>query len=103
MIRRYTIPCMGKVKNDKPLEGTKGSPLCAIPLDELPDYPEGLGHGYICLDYDLENGLAEIELDADEAVHDWLLALKPQLKNIAKAKGWKLDKTELEKIKKARE
>ncbi|GAJ03147.1 unnamed protein product, partial [marine sediment metagenome] len=68
-----------------------------------PDYPEGFGHAYRCLDYDLENGLVEIELDADEAVHSWLLALVPQLRDIAKTKGWKLDKTELEKTRKARE
>lgn len=98
---------MGGVKDDKPLKGIEGNSLCIIPLDELPGFDsledEGGGYSVRNLDYNIDEEWCEIELEASEAVHEWLLNLIPQLRDIAKTKGWKLDKTELEKTRKARE
>lgn len=102
MKRIYRIPIMGGVKDDIPLKGVEGNPLCCVPLDELRDFPKGEGYGYTCLSYDVDEEWVEIELEAEETVHNWLLALIPQLRDIARDKGWKLDKTELEKTRLAR-
>ncbi|MBA7622378.1 hypothetical protein ES703_29755 [subsurface metagenome] len=106
MKRVYRIPIMGGVVNDKPLKGVESNPLCAIPLDKLPECDalanEDRGFSYVVLLYNLDEEEVEVELDATDAFHDWLLNLIPQLKGIAKGKGWKLDKTELVKTKLAR-
>lgn len=106
MKRIYRIPIMGEVTNDKPLTGAKVNPLCPIPLEELPDYDsiadEDRGISCVSLDYNVDEGWCEVELDASEAVHNWLLNLMPQLRDIAKQKSWKLDKTELIKTREAR-
>lgn len=93
---------MGGIRDDNPLKGVEGNPLCAIPLNELPNFPEGESYSYTCPNYDVEEEWVEIELEAEEVVHNWLLALMPQLRDVAKTKGWKLDKTELEKTRLAR-
>ncbi len=103
--RIYKLPIQGKVLNDKPLTGDENNPLSVIPLEELPEYNEldCMGCAYTVLSYDIDNEECEIELRASDAVHEWLLNLMPQLRDIAKQKGWKLDKTELIKTRKARE
>lgn len=107
MKRVYRVPIMGGVKNDKPLTGVEGNPLCPIPLEELPGYDsladEDQGIGCVSLDYDVDEEWCEIEVEASETFHNWLLNLIPQLRDIAKQKGWKLDKTELAKTREARE
>lgn len=98
---------------DDPLAGAEGNPVGVIPIMELPNYPRRLDeetgrlsigepYSYTCLEYDLEKEQVEVEIEASEALHEWLLSLIPQLDGIKKAKGWKLDKTELMKAKTAR-
>ncbi len=102
--RIYKLPIQGKVLSDKPLSGDGDNPLCVIPLPELPGY-DGLGnreYSYTVLSYDIDNEQCEIELQASDAFHEWLLNLLPQLKDIKQSKGWKLDKTELIKVRIAR-
>lgn len=103
-IRIYKLPIQGKVLNDKPLTGDENNPICAIPLSELPKYNEigDRDHGFTVLSYDIDNEQCEIELQASDAFHEWLLNLLPQLKGIKQSKGWKLDKTELIKVRIAR-
>lgn len=107
MERIYKIPIMGAVIDDRPLKGMGGNPLCAIPLDELPGYNmltiDDSSFSYVAVEYNVDEEWVEIELEASDGVHNWLLGLVPQLKSIAKSKGWTLDKTELEKTRKARE
>ena len=95
MIKRYKIPIQGKVINDKPLTGAKDDPLCSMPIGELFE-PVPERFGYICLEYDLDKEEVLIELDTDGETHNKLVDLLSQLKNIQKAKGWKLDKSNLE-------
>ncbi|MBA7507347.1 hypothetical protein ES706_06066 [subsurface metagenome] len=106
LTRVYKLPIRGRVLNDKPLTGDKNNPLCIIPLSELPGYedlePNDSGFSCVNLNYDIDEGWCEIEVTASEALHEWLLGLMPRVRNIAETKGWKVDKTELEKTKKAR-
>ncbi|MBA7613547.1 hypothetical protein ES703_20798 [subsurface metagenome] len=86
--------------------------LCGpIPLIELPDFPtyynekeEAIKYSesYTSLNYNVDEEWCEIELEADEVVHDWLLKLMPELKGIANSKGWRLDKTKLDEVRRAR-
>lgn len=98
---------MGSVKNDQPLQGIRGNPLCPIPLDELPGYynlpEEDQGHSSVCLRYDVDEEWCDLRVEASDAFHAWLLGLMPELKAMSKERGWKLDKTELEKTRKARQ
>jgi hypothetical protein len=99
----YKLPIMGGIKDDAPLRGVDGNPLIVIPLEELPGFDKLTGGlTYQVLNYDIESEMCDIELDADEEIHNWLIGLIPSLKQLAKDKGWKLDKTELEKTRKAR-
>lgn len=104
MIKTYKLPIMGGVKCDVPLKGVDGNPLVAIPLEELPGFGKLTGGlTYQVLNYDIESEMCEVELEASEESHNWLAALLPQLNDIKKEKGWKLDKTNVIKIRKARE
>lgn len=104
MKREYKLPLVGKILNDKPLTGSQTNPVDVVPIDELPGFKQlearNFTYTIIDIDVDLEN--ASIELSASEEFHDWLLDLMPKLRNIAKEKGWKLDKTELIKARRAR-
>lgn len=106
MKRVYKIPLMGGCKNDIPLQGVEGNPLCPIPLDGLPGFgnlsPDERGFAYTNLNYNIDEEWCEIELEADEVVHDWLLKLMPELKGIANSKGWRLDRTKLDEVRRAR-
>ena len=105
--RIYKLPIQGKVLNDKPLTGDENSPLCPIPLEELPGYDNlaggDRGIGCVSLDYDVDEEWCEVEIEASETFHNWLLNLIPQLRDIAEQKGWILDKTELMKTREARQ
>ena len=116
MIRKYRLPIKGKVWDDTPLLGDENNPITVVPLSELVPKvqrfdPEGNpiqvskfgGYRYICLDYDVDSELCEIELEASEAFHTWLAASLPTFSKMAKAKDWVLDKTELEKVRLARQ
>jgi len=101
--RKYKVPIMGKVLNDQPLTGAIDDPICVIPFNELPGWDlDRMAYAYTCLEYNVDEGWCDIELTADEATHDWLLSLMPQIFQIRESKSWKLDKTELEKVRIAR-
>lgn len=116
MKRRYKLPIKGTVMERKPLAGAEDDPICVIPFSDLVPKKEIIdaetkekiltselgGFSLVCLNYDIEEEWCEVEIEASNAFHDWLLNLIPQLKDIAKVKGWKLDKTELEKTKEVR-
>lgn len=100
MIKRtYRIPIMGGVKKVHPLKGIEGNTLQLIPLDKLPGYDQLVSkdYGYVCLEYNIDEEWCEVELEASEEFHNWLTGMLPQLRNTQKAKGWKLDKSKLEK------
>ncbi len=99
--RLYRVPCMGKVLGDTPLKGSVNNPLCPIPLMDLAREQgiEGL-RSYESLNYNVDEGWVEIKVEATEEAHNWLAGMLPQLRGIQKEKGWKLDKTRVEKVKK---
>ena len=105
MKRIYRIPIQGTVLNDEPLTGSNQDPLITIELSELPgfDLLQNKGFSLVNLDYDIDEEWGEIELEADDALHEWLLGLIQQLRSIAQARGLVLDKTELEKVRRARQ
>ena len=106
MKKRYKLPISGTVVRENPLEGDKTDPICVIPLGELPTFPTFFelksqeqipeSFSYTCLNYNLDEEWCEVELEASEAFHNWLAGILPQLKDIQKEKGRKLDKTRLE-------
>lgn len=106
MKRIYRLPIMGKVTSDKPLTGDAKNPLSPIPLEELLDIEslpaDESSIGCVCLEYNVDEDWVNVEVEASEIAHERLLNLMPQLKAISKEKGWKLDKTELEKTRRAR-
>ena len=99
MKRIYRLPIMGGVKSKKPLRGVEGNPLANVPIEKLPGFADLPNRGFnlFNLEYNIDKGWSEVEIEACEVLHDWLTALMPQLKDIAKSKGWKLDKTKLVK------
>ena len=101
--REYRVPIMGKALNDQPLTGAADNPICTIPFNELPGWDlDRMAYAYTCLEYNVDEGWCDIEVTADETTHDWLLSLLPQMPEIQRNKGWRLDKTELEKLRVAR-
>lgn len=106
MIRKYKVPIQGTLKKRTPLTGDANDPVIIMPFRDLDGFPTYLDTEtqtqvrYLidctCLNYDVDEDWCEIELEADEAVHDWLANILPQLKDIQKAKGWKLDKSKME-------
>jgi hypothetical protein len=109
MKKKYKLPIMGKALETMPLKGDDNDPICVIPLNELPDCPIYFNtevqemlperYRYTCLDYDIDEEWCEVELEASEEFHNWLTDMLPQLRGFQKAKGWKLDKTKMEKVK----
>jgi len=107
MRKKYKIPIQGTVIKKEPLTGDETDPVCTFPLAELPNLPTYFNEesrqeqpepfGYTCLDYNIDKEWCEVELEASEEFHNWLAGILPQLKDIQKAKGWKLDKTKMEK------
>lgn len=106
MKRIYRVPLIGGVKNDNPLTGVADNPLCPIPIEELPGFDnlslEDRGFTTVSLLHDVDGGWCDLEVEASDAFHEWLLNLMSELKAMSKEKGWKLDKTELEKTRLAR-
>lgn len=114
MKRKYRLPIVGIVLNDKPLTGDATDPIRPIDLSELmpkqkvidPDGEERevpkYGYSCISLDYNVDEEWVEVEIEADKGFHGWLLGLIPSIKDIANSKGWRLDKTKLEEVRKAR-
>ncbi|GAI07774.1 unnamed protein product [marine sediment metagenome] len=111
MKRKYKMPIRGKVLAKEPLTGENGDPICVIPFGDLPDLPTYFdkasqqqvkeSFGYTCLDYNIDEGWCEVELTASEEFHNWLAGILPQLRDIQKEKGWKLDKSKMiEKLEK---
>ncbi|MBA7714305.1 hypothetical protein ES703_123323 [subsurface metagenome] len=109
MIKRYKLPIQGTALKKEPLTGARDDPICVIPLSEIDGRPtyynEKLGEtmqqgcAYTCLNYNLDEGWCEVELEASEEFHNWLANILPQLRGIQEAKGWKLDKANIEKVK----
>ena len=107
MLARYKLPIQGIVLAREPLTGKGNTPICVIPFGELPDCPTQFneetqeelkeGFNYTCLNYNIDEEWCEVELEASEEFHNWLVGMLPQLRDIQKEKGWKLDKSKLEK------
>ncbi len=96
MKRLYKIPCMGKVLKEKPLTGDPDSPLCSIPLIEMSRVAGVNGiRVYECLEYDLVNETVLIRAEVDNEADNWIKGIMKDLKQIAKDKGYKLDKESL--------
>lgn len=89
-IKNYQVPIMGKVLSTEPLQGDPDNPICILPILELLDTKEGVS--YTVKSYDIEQELAEIELDTDETTHQKIQSLLPQLNTIKISKGWRLEK-----------
>ena len=112
MKRKYKLPAVGKILNDEPLTGDPNDPITVLNLQELPNYPTSFNEelqrevkepcSMLHLNYNVDEEWCEVEVDASQKFHDWLIDLLPQLMQIKKDKGWKLDKTELEKTRLAR-
>ncbi len=109
---RYKLPIMGTALKDEPLQGKKEDPLAVIPIQDLapkrtvidPDTEQEhevskFDFSFDCLDYNIAEEWCEVEVEAEQGFHDWLAGILPQLNDIKKAKGWKLDKSKLEKVK----
>ena len=112
MKRIYKLPLVGKVLNDHPLTGDDNDPIDILDLHSLdvptfyhPDWQRMVKHSYstLAISWDIDEGTAMVEIAADEAFHDWLIGILPQLMTIQQEKDWKLDKTTLEKVRLARE
>lgn len=96
MKRLYKIPCMGKVLKEKPLTGDPDNPLCSIPLAQMARAAGVMGiKRYECLEYDLEAETVLIRAEVDTEAHTWITSMLSNLKQVAKDKGWKLDKKSL--------
>jgi len=112
MIQRYTLPIRGTLLSEKPLAGGPNDPICPFPITDLPDrptyYDEQLGQdipiGFRLesLDYNIDEGWVEIELDADQAVHNWLqkalkktTGTKSMVEKTCEGKGYKLIRKDL--------
>lgn len=105
----YKLPIRGTVLKGKPLEGKDDDPIDAIPLGDLPNRPTYFNKeadqqskepfSYTCLDYNIDEEWCEVELEASEEFHNWLTSMLPKLRDIQKQKGWKLDKSKMEKAK----
>lgn len=107
MKKFYKLPIQGTVLVKEPLTGNKSDPVCVFPLAELPNLPtyfneerqreEQEPFSYICWNYNIDEEWCEVELEASEEFHNWLSGILPQLNDINKEKGWKLDKSKLVK------
>lgn len=105
MKRRYKLPIKGIVIMREPLTGAEEDPICVVPIIELVPKKEILdpitgekrltgeigGFSYSCLSYNIDEEWCEVELEASSEFHEWLLSILPQLKDIQKEKGWKLE------------
>ena len=84
MIKRtYRFPLTGKVKTKFPPDGFGDNPLEPIDIVEyyykevepnLPQYfdPEALQHSYTVINYDIDNNYAEVIIEAEQHLFDWL-------------------------------
>lgn len=113
MKKRYRLPIVGTVLSKEPLTGDAKDPVRPIDISELmpknkvidPDTNEEREvpkYSYAArtlgnFDYNVDDECCEAEIDASKECHAWLGSILPQLNDIKKAKGWKLDKTKLEK------
>lgn len=100
MLRKYKLPIYGILLSKKPPKGDSDNPVQPISLNDLPNPPEEVLKGEYKdtpFKYNFNEDWCEVEVEASREVHNWLTALLPQLNDIKKAKGWKLDKSRLEK------
>jgi len=103
---RYILPICGTVLSREPLGGDPNDPLTAFPLSELPNIPTffdekaqaQVPHGYhcSCLEYNIDEGWCEVEIEAEQVIHAWLEAQLPDIEDIQAAKGLKLDVSKLD-------
>ena len=99
MIAKYKLPIQGKALRREPLKGDPSDPICIIDLysmagfptvfDELTNLEKKESYSYQCLDYNIDEEWAEVELEASEQFHQWLSQLlnqytKDELYEIAK-------------------
>jgi hypothetical protein len=100
MIKHYRLPIYGTLLSKDPPIGDSDSPVQPISLYDLPNPPEEVLQGKYTdtpFKYNFDEDWCEVEVKADEVVHNWLAGILPQLRGIQKEKGWKLDKSKLEK------
>ena len=94
LVKRYRLPITGTVLEREPLRGLESDPISVIALSELPSFPTYYDEAeqaqipenfrYICLNYNIDEGWGEIELEASEELHKWLIQLLPQLGQMPK-------------------
>ena len=84
MIKKtYRFPLTGKVKTKFPPDGFGDNPLEPINIIEyyygevepnLPQYfePEVLRYNYTVVHYDIDNNFAEVVIEAEQHLFDWL-------------------------------
>jgi len=81
--KTYRFPLTGKVKTKFPPDGFRDNPLEPINIIEyyyrevepnLPQYfgPEALQYTYTVINYDLDNNFAEVIIEAEQHLFDWL-------------------------------
>lgn len=102
MIKYHRLPIYGTLLSKEPSRGDSDNPVQPISLGDLPSPPEEVVEGkYMDMPfkYNFDEDWCIVKLEASQEVHDWLTALLPQLDDIMKAKGWKLDKSKLRKKK----
>lgn len=106
MKQYYVLPLKGTVLRLVPLEGAAENPLGPPDLAELLSLVGGVSsdstEGDIAMEsinYDIENETVEVVIEASPELHEALQRLSPRFKQIAKERGWKLDKSRLPKCK----
>ncbi len=95
MYRNYRLPIMGTVIKDTPLQGAETDPICSIPVEEIEGYEElseeDKAYAQVCDNYDLDNELVDVVIDALPAFHQWLEGALPSLQRKAE---WKFTRIE---------
>jgi hypothetical protein len=82
MIKKYHLPITGTVKSTEPLLGDPLDPIAIIPIyDKRPKELQGIFFSYGVQSYDIEHEEAEVIIDTDEKVHEWLEA---EIKSVPK-------------------
>ena len=110
MIKKtYRFPLTGKVKTKFPPDGFRDNPLETINIIEyyykevepnLPQYlePEELRYNYTVVLYDIDNNFAEVIIEAEQHLFDWLdtqLSGKTEDELYSLTKKPKLDKSKM--------
>jgi len=83
----HRIQIYGSVIKKEPLTGDENDMVRIFPITIIPARPtnvvqsvtQKLGYSYVCLEYNIDEGWCDIELNADNKVHTWLKSKKPDI------------------------